>query len=303
MEKIIYADVDFVKLGNNIKHMRKFMGDTQVDLAQIIDENGNGRISEYERAKRAIPYHKLLKISEWYGVTVDEIIQGDFSFLADKSFAKRKLDLKKDATFIMAKMFPIVYEEQDLQNQTFQKALKLHTNLRQTIIREKDFDESEIDLCIDLYRKASEEGIASANVNLLWWVILTGITVMVPPSIAASLERGSNNIKEIRKDILTQVDFVDMQKLKEQVHTFKQEKRDWQESGSKLIVSLIKSIKQTPIYNRIGDYYLALSYLYSLLDNNLSQSMNATIGRELLSMLEDLGNPYAKRAIKFLGRN
>lgn len=70
----------FYKVGYNILCLRKGHSETALDLGDAIGV-GKSVISEYETGSRGKvpPRNVLMNIAKHYGVTVDDLIEGDFS--------------------------------------------------------------------------------------------------------------------------------------------------------------------------------------------------------------------------------
>lgn len=64
-----------------------------------------------------------------------------------------------------------------------------------------------------------------------------------------------------------------------------------------MITEGIKSLKSDTEWAGLGDYYLALTFLFDMVDTELSTEFNIAIGNQMLVVYAELGNPYA---IQFL---
>ena len=74
--------MDKIRLGNNIKSLRKAFGETQDDLGFILGVNNN-TISQYENGKNIPKDDYLMLIANHYLVSVEELVTGDFSDMED----------------------------------------------------------------------------------------------------------------------------------------------------------------------------------------------------------------------------
>lgn len=61
----------------------------------------------------------------------------------------------------------------------------------------------------------------------------------------------------------------------------------------KLIFDLIHELKTTKRWSQLGDYYLALRYMYGLIDTDYSDEMNQAVGIQMMLAFLQLGNKYA----------
>ena len=64
-----------------------------------------------------------------------------------------------------------------------------------------------------------------------------------------------------------------------------------------MITEVIKSLKSDTEWAELGDYYLALTFLFDMVDTELSTEFNIAIGNQMLVAYAELRNPYA---IQFL---
>jgi hypothetical protein len=58
-------------------------------------------------------------------------------------------------------------------------------------------------------------------------------------------------------------------------------------------------LKHSTQYSELADYYLALQYVWNLVDNGLSEDFNRRLGIEMLNTLLSVKNIYAARYILF----
>lgn len=66
-------DKSEIRLGENIKKLRKIHGETLHDLAKVVDY-GNTTIKNYESGERQPDIQTLRAIATHYGKTVDELL-------------------------------------------------------------------------------------------------------------------------------------------------------------------------------------------------------------------------------------
>ena len=60
----------------NLRELRKAKGLTMRELGEILDV-AESTISQYETGKREASYETLLRLAEYFGVSVDYILRGD----------------------------------------------------------------------------------------------------------------------------------------------------------------------------------------------------------------------------------
>ena len=71
------------KLGQNIRELRHSWGESLLDLSLVLNKN-TSTISQWESGKRTPNNEILYQIANHYKVTVDELLNGDFSDLPSK---------------------------------------------------------------------------------------------------------------------------------------------------------------------------------------------------------------------------
>lgn len=60
-----------------------------------------------------------------------------------------------------------------------------------------------------------------------------------------------------------------------------------------MITEAIKALKSDTEWAELRDYYLALTFLFNMVDTELSSEFNITIGKQMLVAYAELGNTYA----------
>ena len=67
------------RIGVNILHLRKKAGLTQEDLAEKVNINSQSLISQYEHGKKAITFEKLIELTDFFGVSLEDLLFSDLS--------------------------------------------------------------------------------------------------------------------------------------------------------------------------------------------------------------------------------
>lgn len=66
-------------LSNNLKFLQKTAGYTQTDMARLLGYKGKSSLSLIESGSTELSVDNLLNISEFFGVTVDDLLKKDLS--------------------------------------------------------------------------------------------------------------------------------------------------------------------------------------------------------------------------------
>ena len=104
--------------------MRKSYNETASDLADAVGV-GKSAISEYETGSRGKipPRNVLVNTAKHYGVTVDDLIEGDFTGCGLGDLSKITYQSVQNLTY---ELFPLISSSKALRNGNFKKAYDLH---------------------------------------------------------------------------------------------------------------------------------------------------------------------------------
>lgn len=281
-------------VGKNIRSLRNAYRQSLLDLALDIGV-GVSAISQYENGKRIPERDILIRIAKHFKITENELLYGDYSNLKDLTSAPVNNKAYDIAT--IDKMLPILRSEEAEQNADFAKAYALHLKLYGYLMQNAAVDDAQVNACITLYETASKNGVREATANILWWTMLFGLVFSyINPRLIACIEslRGKETtMKELTGTYLYSPEdeedesYIEIQK--ERAAFIKANEVD-------LLVN-IALLKNSEKYGALGDYYLALCYMLSLRNNDISPEMNSSIGYEMMHIFGVLGNPYAKAVI------
>lgn len=279
------------KLGKNIRALRKAYGETQEELGYAINVEKN-TISYYETGNRVPSKEVIAEIAKHYMISVDEILKSDLSAL-DKITVDNKLFLDNIETIL-----PIVSSERALSNSDFQRAFKAHKRIIEGIHNFSMEGMEYIDECIDGYAEAVKdkncEAEAAANYIAMWYFLLLSIKTvpLIYENQPAALQQVARNDKQAKEIIdNTGDDFIN--EAKEAAG----ELSDPELEG--YIDNLRSKLKKSEKWYELADYYLALQYIWNIVDNDLGWDFNRRIGVEMMNAFISVGNVYAARFILF----
>lgn len=283
-------DKNFSALGKNIRGLRKAFGETQLDLAISIGASGPNVISQYESGERVPEREFLFRIAKHYRITEEELLNRDFEHT--KSLTNCPVGDIKIGIEILEKMFPLICTEQALENPKFSEAYRIHTDFLAKMMADSDIEEGCIDRCLDLYKKARQDGLAEAAANHLWWLMFVGFafSVLTPRlmEIYDMADISELTAKEFFRGYLPSFDEADSES---EFDTESNRREFLKENEIDLIVDIIL-LRKSKEFSDLGDYYLALRHKFSLLRNTLSTEMNSAVGDELLLTFSLMGNKY-----------
>lgn len=275
------------RIGANIRSLRIAYGETLEQLGFVIGEKSTSSMSYYESGERNIKRESLNAIAKHFGVTIDELIYGDFS-----SEDRAKLKYKKGNYIrVLAWLFPTVSSESAIKNDWFERALNAQ---REILVRSSKFEaftSYDLDKCFDAYEISIEDcgAVFETKANLI------SLMMMYLSSLTTSRNEFINNAAF---ELIRQTDRRVEQLLDYSLETPEEsyaENRALIEEADKEIMQYISELKKAPDWSELADYYLALRYVLCIVTNDLSREFNMRIGFEMLGAFKMLGNSYAIR--------
>lgn len=292
---------DYSKLGKNIRDLRKAYGETQLQLLLSLGLKGcsTSTISQYETGDRIPERDILLKIAKHYLITENELLNDDFSNL--KIDMDAPVGEKSYADAMVKKFLPLTKSEEALKNKDFCKAYEIHKRLYQSILDGTNYNQADLDHCISLYEKSSENGIIEGTANSLWWIMFFGflLSFMTPELYerAKDFQTNRSTLKELLNEaFLPSFNDEDLEDDSKQLDDFEEARKEFLEENEVDMIVKIHMLKHSNKYSELGDYYLAFRYLFGLSSTGVSREMNRAIGLEMLEAFSLMGNKYAKTA-------
>lgn len=282
-------DVD--NTSKNIRNLRVAHGETQLELADALGLKSPTTISNYEKGSRTPKPDVRKKISDHYLITEDELMHGDFSGLDIVS-------LPFDDTVKMQEIFteflPIICTDEALADPLFRKGYEAHMRIYRDMNMGKEFDEKDYDICMDAYMESCESNDTLESVaNCLWWFLLTGAGM--------AFAHMFDGIKALEKKQIKKAEFLNNYYLTNSDNEYyddnesqrKNERQEFLEDSEEVIVTFLRKLKASPHWSDLADYYTAFRYTFNIVNNNLSDAMNRTVGGEMMWAIATLGNKYA----------
>lgn len=275
------------RLGLNIQSLRNAYGETQEELGLAISVEKN-TVSNYEKAKREPNKDILVAIANHYMVSVEELLHGDFTSIG-------KISIDKNALWQNIEIFlPIISSEKALLNDNFRKAVDAHRVLYNHL-HLLQFDMLDCaNECSDGYMSVIEdnelEAMASANLIALWFLMLYSLKAgpEVMKRQPAALKQVIKNDEKAKKEV-ENYDSSFEGEAKAALREF------YASSLDKMILQLLNTVKKSQEWSDVADYYLALQFIWNLVDNDLDWGFNQRIGIEMMRAFVSVKNKYATR--------
>ena len=274
------------QLGKNIQHLREMYGETLDELGEVI-HFARSTVKGYENGSRKPDPQTLNKIARHYGKTVDELLYTD---LTELNGTKMEVDSIKDMLDLFQKLLPLYSSEEAMRNSKFSKGYKFchqimdgfskNEVLRGTIIT--DAFQSFIDALEEL--ECPEAAANSMWTIFVWWMQIFDVKQML--SLQSKLLSNKFDIKDYMK-----IKENESEELKEKRHGFVS---DFDE----IITEILKELKSDSKWSDLADYYIALKYVFAMVDSDLSPEMNSAVGMQMMLTFAKIGNPHAINFLK-----
>lgn len=274
------------RVSANIRNLRKAFVETQKDLAQAINVS-ESTISNYEHDIRQPDMETLKTITDHYDFPLERMLEEDLSWL---DFTSHSMDW--DSCIILFEaMLPIICSEKAMNNSHFSKAYAITEEIKQKIIAHENYMFFRLERAMEEYESTliEDADLVEAAANMIWLVFVIYATYPDEQSqkIGEAVLYGKDRKKDfIKKYVLKNSNHFNNKAVKN--------KREYVKDSQENVMILIKILKQSPDYNSLADYYLALRYVIGMVDNEHDCASNKTMGVEMMNSFATLGNEYAR---------
>lgn len=285
------------KLGKNIQALRSTFGESQEELGMILGIEKTA-ISNYEKGIRKPKREVLEEIAKHYMISVEELLNEDFD-----GTKKVKINIEYFYKNIKS-MFPIVSTEDAMKNEHFKAAYIKHELIFKKL-NNMDTDVFDyIDACKEEYRKAMKcsETAIMPDIAADLLSVMTLEEFLLGPALIAAKRRPALLTKMMENDYNLSAALFDLDLL------FEGSEREIEEEIKDValideFINLKRILKNSWQCEDIGDYFIALHYIFNIVDNNLSWDFNRRVGYEMMVTFARMGNAYAGRFNDFYLKN
>lgn len=289
------------RLSNNIKSLRKSMGETQEDLAYSLDLNSKSAIANWESGENRPSPDNIKRLADHYRVTVDQLLNDDLciNFSVIDFLSSLNDNETYDFLHSFVCLFPIVnFKDEDELYPRLVDAKIFHKKFHECI---KNNDETSFDYlekAMRIYGEFEEnKDCVSADANALGLLLLFIMIVKTNTEFEGLAEvYGIRNKNKRKKEIKR---FISEDYLCKNVDISDTLRSILSEDYYKDILELIMTLKGNKRLFQLGDYYHCLIYIFDVVDNELSAGMNQQIGFALLSDLSLMKNRQVGRIKNF----
>ena len=269
-------------LGKNIKQMRIMHGETLEEFETVIHAS-KSTVQGYESGRRVPDIATIKIIAEYYGKTVDELINNKLYEYAE--FDPTKTVNMDEMIDVFLHILPVVETDEACKNESFLKGITEIRNMMNSFRQCTEVKGLIISEIVDYFISAVEDNIIEAAANIIWCVFFiwtqqyTDLEKM--RKLQTRINNGEIDLKELRYEY-----------QKDAKKTLSK-KKDFICEIDDLLIELISELKLTEQWSQLGDYYLALRYVLGLIDTEYSDEMNQVIGIQMLLAFAQVGNRYA----------
>lgn len=289
------------RLSKNIKSLRKYMGETQEELAYSIGLDSKSAVANWESGANKPSPDNLKKIAAHYRVTVDQLLEDDLSidFTLIESINHYSEDGNDELTISLVCLFPImVFKDEEVLYPRLVDARELHKQFVERLVNEDDSFYDYLLKTMEVYEEIiKNSNCISAKANsfgLFFFLILLVKMNIELEGIEDAFEIKNKNRrnKEIKR-------FISEVLLSRSINCSDTLNSIMFENYYEYLLKEIKVLKGDKRLFQLGDYYYCLLYLFDLVDNDLGTAVNTQIGLALLSDLSIMKNRFVKRIKNF----
>lgn len=285
MEK---AENDLSKFAKNLRYYTNEYKQSPEELAAAVKVD-TSTIYKYMQGKRKPTASNLIKLAKYYNVTAETLFAG-------KCWSSEQLLINYDNRIAMKelgkKAFPIFEPSKEaLQDSDFLRGYKAQIRLYTAFAENGKYDKRDVKQCYDCYLNSIEKSqTIEAVANLLWLYIQKRYSDVHGERVRKMAEYG---IFDCQKNVNTKF-FVLNELLPDFIDINGEYTKELDESWEEECDALIRILKRYEYSSEYADFYVAIQYLYNLVNNEFEQSLNCMIGAEMMKKLYMIENKYAK---------
>lgn len=271
-----------VRIAENIKFYRNIRKISQTELAKKLNLKDRTNISNYENGANFPTLERIIKLSEIFGITLDELV---FGYNTQDNFSN--IDINKDiknTVPIFNLMFRPIYSPTATIDKTFMKAYECYSNFLNNIKKSHvDFStlKSIYNLFLDSWENNQTIESAANLIKILFLQASEYIPVIyngeISPIKPLSIKRFLLGLKEITS--------------KTDAFYSKNEEK---------YLELMSVLRNNSNLKDLADFFHALSYLFGFNNSQNTYAINTMVFEELISFYYDMGNKYAIEFIDHL---
>ena len=274
-----------VYLSGNIKTLRKQCGLTQKQLAKRLGVC-ESTVSNYESGKHEPTPEMLAKIAQLFCISENCIINEDLRGMEE--FINYRTDI---STSDFLNSLCLRSSKEAMQNPSFALGYKLLNRIELQLNKGITLLDISYEQCIGEFEKCVHIPESAANI---FFVVYHYLFQQNPHYEDIKLENQKNF--NICKYMLYPENYPPEKLRKSQKIRFKYHD---------LLNNCICTLKASPQWRELGDFYFALQFIFNMLSYDLNNAEASRIGYFLMLRLSEFDNEYAREfiaeTIKFMG--
>ena len=276
------------RIGNNIRALRKMAGYTQQQFANILNCS-DSLISEYERGTKPVTREFAESIADHFNISVDSLLNYEYK--------PNKLNLilgsTKERIDFFRQEFPLLSPKEAMENKNFKIAYDSFLTFYDYLERNECPQDKVIDDIMEGFEKSSDDNVLEAYVNIIAFVFLLWI-FYYPETDDNDPDLLKISLPKNKKPISYSV----FKKAQDKLITENYKSRnEFKKILADDLFEAFGSLNQSK-FKDISDYYLALGYIYNLLDTDLTYAQSIEFGLDLMRSYARMKNKYAIQYIK-----
>lgn len=273
--------MDANQLGKNIKHLREMHTETLENLGTVI-HCAKSTVKGYENGSRKPDLQTLQTIASHYNKPVDELLHTDLTKLGELSL---NLNSISGIVELLNVMLPLYCSDAAMKNDSFKKGYKLSQRLLDGFANAEILPGNMIGRIFEKYLNAADESEEPEAFANIMWCIFVWWTQIYDTDQMLSL---------YNKQLSKKLTFKDYMKLRDTESTeIKKKRKSFIADFEVIITGVLKTLKAKIEWSDLADYYLALRYIVGMVDTDLSNEMNSSVGMQMMLSFMTLGNDLA----------
>ena len=274
--------MDETVLGKNIQYMRELHGETLEELGSVL-YMAKSTIKDYESGRRNPNQETIKKISQYFGKTVDEMLNAKLYELEKfDSTEIVDIDVLQDVFY---QILPLVESKEAYENDSFSKGMVIIKKMLNSFRKGDTVKGLVISEAMECFAEAVEAGVHEAVANMLWCIFF----------LWSEQYTDLDALKKFQSRVVAkQVDWKEMiYETKRNAKKTEKRKMEFVEDFDCILNELIGELKGMEKWASLGDYYLALRYVLGMVETDFSNEMNQAVGMQMMQSFAHIGNEYA----------
>ena len=275
------SDEALSQLAKNIKALREMFGESQEELALILELKSKSTICQYENGDRIPNLIIAGKIAEHYRISCDELIYRNFSNVV---LYENEEYCVNDHLSDLTKAFPLVIPDESTANSFFINGFKEHQELYNRINEHQSIEWEHIEKIMKNYSKSETEEPA---INIVALFML--LKVLLDKQDGNIKIDGILNTQQLLRERYLYDPYSDYVFKINKDGTFNNE------NLNSFITEVLEYAHDFDKHRDLYEYYIALKFIFNITDNDIGREACKREGEIIMRELANTGNTYASK--------